>query len=102
MYRIGGIEVHIHIVTHVHPTVAVAYLIKDIKIASSDYIKSKNIFPNFKGWQDACQQQAGLWSIYLHNFGKRQFDGICEKSKRAPSKSKLQGRIYKFAKRIWD
>lgn len=52
LYRIGGVEDHIHIVTHVHPTVAIAYLIKDIKIASSDYIKSKSIFPNFNGWQD--------------------------------------------------
>ena len=52
LYRIGGVEDHIHIVTHVHPTVAVAYLIKDIKIASSDYIKNQNIFPNFNGWQD--------------------------------------------------
>ena len=52
LYRIGGVEDHIHIVTHVHATVAVAYLIKDIKIASSDYIKTENIFPNFGGWQD--------------------------------------------------
>jgi REP element-mobilizing transposase RayT len=34
VYRMGGVEDHIHIITHVHPTVAVAYLIKDIKIAS--------------------------------------------------------------------
>ncbi len=52
VYRIGGVEDHIHIVTHVHPTVAVAYLIKDIKLASSDYIKAENIFPGFNGWQD--------------------------------------------------
>lgn len=52
LYRINGMEDHIHIVTHLHPTVALAYLIKDIKIASSEYIKSENIFPNFNGWQD--------------------------------------------------
>ncbi len=52
LYRINGMEDHIHIVTHIHPTVALAYLIKDIKIASSEYIKTKNIFPNFNGWQD--------------------------------------------------
>ena len=44
-------EDHIHIVTHIHPTVPPAYLIKDIKIASSEFIKDKNIFPNFNGWQ---------------------------------------------------
>ena len=52
LYRINGTEDHIHIVTHLHPTTALAYLIKDIKIASSEYIKSENIFPNFNGWQD--------------------------------------------------
>lgn len=52
LYRIGGVKDHIHIVTQIHPTIAVACLIKDIKIASSDYIKTKNIFPNFNGWQD--------------------------------------------------
>jgi len=46
------VEDHIHIVTHIHPTIALAYLIKDIKIASSKYIKAENIFPNFNGWQD--------------------------------------------------
>ena len=52
LYRINGVEDHIHIVTHIHPTIALAYLIKDIKIASSKYIKAENIFPNFNGWQD--------------------------------------------------
>ncbi len=52
LYRIGGVEDHIHIVTHVHPSIAVADLIKDIKLATSNFIKSEKVFPNFKGWQD--------------------------------------------------
>jgi len=52
LYRIGGMEDHLHIVTHIHPTVAVANLIKDIKLATSEYIKSENIFPKFNGWQE--------------------------------------------------
>ena len=52
LYRIGGTEDHIHIITHVHPAVAVAYLIKDVKIASSNYINAENIFPDFNGWQE--------------------------------------------------
>jgi hypothetical protein len=28
-------------------------LVKDIKLASSGYIKSHNLFPDFKGWQNA-------------------------------------------------
>ncbi len=51
LYRIGGVEDHLHIITHIHPTVAVAYLVKDIKLAASAFIKSEKIFPNFTGWQ---------------------------------------------------
>jgi REP element-mobilizing transposase RayT len=52
LYRIGGVEDHLHIVTHVHPTVAVAYLVKDIKLAASKLIQAENIFPYWDGWQD--------------------------------------------------
>lgn len=51
LYRIGGINDHIHIATHIHPAVSVAELVKDIKLASSDYIKKQNLFPDFSGWQ---------------------------------------------------
>lgn len=52
LYRINGVEDHLHIATHIHPTVSLAGLIKDIKIASSGFIKDKKIFKNFNGWQD--------------------------------------------------
>ena len=52
LYRINGIEDHIHIVASVHPTVALSDLIKDIKLGSTSYIKEKGIFPHFGGWQD--------------------------------------------------
>ncbi|OFY82587.1 MAG: transposase [Bacteroidetes bacterium RIFCSPLOWO2_12_FULL_35_15] len=52
VYQINGVEDHIHIVTHLHPSVSLASLIKDIKLASSDYIKKNNLFPKFGGWQE--------------------------------------------------
>ena len=51
LYRVNGIEDHLHIVTHVHPSVAVADLVKDIKLSASDFIKDSVIFPYFSGWQ---------------------------------------------------
>ncbi|MHB9141430.1 MAG: IS200/IS605 family transposase [Paludibacter sp.] len=51
LYRIGGVEDHIHIATHLHPSVRVADLVKDIKLSSSDYIKSNSLFPDFTAWQ---------------------------------------------------
>ena len=52
LYRINGIEDHLHIVTSLHPSIALANLIKDIKVASSKMIKAENLFSNFKGWQN--------------------------------------------------
>ncbi len=52
LYQINGVEDHIHILTHLHPSVSLAGLIKDIKLASSKYIKEKNLFPDFTGWQN--------------------------------------------------
>ena len=52
LYQIGGIADHMHIVTHLHPTIAPATLIKDIKLASTDHIKKESLFSEFNGWQD--------------------------------------------------
>lgn len=52
LYRINGVEDHLHIVTHLHPSVSLADLVKNIKIASSGFIKDNGIFKNFNHWQD--------------------------------------------------
>jgi REP element-mobilizing transposase RayT len=52
LYRINGAEDHLHIVTPLHPTVALSDLVKDIKVASSIKIKETGWFKNFPGWQD--------------------------------------------------
>jgi REP element-mobilizing transposase RayT len=52
LYRINGIEDHLHILTHIHPSIALSALVKDIKVASSLYIKEHRLFDNFIGWQE--------------------------------------------------
>ncbi|MFL5751794.1 MAG: IS200/IS605 family transposase [Bacteroidia bacterium] len=52
LYRIGGVEDHIHILTDLHPAITLASLVKDIKLSSSLYIKTNQLFSNFKGWQE--------------------------------------------------
>ena len=54
LYRIGGISDHLHILTHIHLTISLASLVKDIKLASNEYIKNTNLFPKFTCWQEAC------------------------------------------------
>ena len=52
LYRINGVEDHIHIFSDLHPTIPLADYVKDIKIASSTWMKECGKFPKFKGWQD--------------------------------------------------
>ncbi len=51
LYRINGVEDHIHILTHIHPTVALSTLVQSIKVSSSIFIKESQIFPGFDEWQ---------------------------------------------------
>lgn len=52
LYRINGIEDHIHIICSLHPSVALANLVKDIKVSSSLWMKQSNKFPDFNGWAE--------------------------------------------------
>ncbi|MGE5446714.1 MAG: IS200/IS605 family transposase [Bacteroidales bacterium] len=52
LYRINGIEDHIHIVCDLHPSAALADLVKDIKVASSKFIKEKHLYPLFSHWAE--------------------------------------------------
>ncbi len=46
-------EEHIHVLTDLHPGIALADFIRDIKTASSIWLKDSDYFPNFIGWADS-------------------------------------------------
>lgn len=52
LYRINGVPDHIHILSDLHPSVTLAGYIKDIKLASSQWLKNHKNFPDFTGWQE--------------------------------------------------
>jgi putative transposase len=52
LYRINGMEDHIHILTDLHPSIALADFIRDIKISTSMWMKNCGLFPAFEGWSD--------------------------------------------------
>ena len=52
LYRIGGMEDHLHIFSDLHPSISLADYIKDIKQGSSNWMKGNGLFPKFNGWQD--------------------------------------------------
>jgi REP element-mobilizing transposase RayT len=49
---INSVKDHVHSLLSLHPTVALADLLKDIKVASSIWVKESHVFPNFAGWQE--------------------------------------------------
>jgi REP-associated tyrosine transposase len=51
LYQINGVEDHIHIFSDLHPTICLSDYVKDIKIASSIWMKECNKFPKFEAWQ---------------------------------------------------
>ena len=51
LYEMNGGSNHIHILTHLHPGSALANVIREIKVASSDLISETGMFPAFDGWQ---------------------------------------------------
>jgi len=52
LYRINGIEDHLHIVSDLHPSVSLAEYVKSIKMASNIWKKESGKFSYFKGWQE--------------------------------------------------
>jgi REP element-mobilizing transposase RayT len=52
LYRINGIENHLHILTDMHPSIALADFLRDIKASSSFWMKNTKLFPSFTGWEE--------------------------------------------------
>ena len=52
LYRINGIENHLHILTDVHPSIALADFVREIKVSTSLWMKNSGFFPSFKGWAE--------------------------------------------------
>ena len=52
LYRINGVEDHLHILTSLDPKIPLADLVKDLKLATSKWIKESKAFPQFSHWQD--------------------------------------------------
>lgn len=50
LYRINGVENHLHILTDMNPSIAPIDFVKDIKVSSSIWMKKNNLFPAFNGW----------------------------------------------------
>ena len=52
LYRIGGIDDHVHILTAIPTTLSLADYVKEVKTGSSRWLKEQAEFRRFEGWQD--------------------------------------------------
>jgi REP element-mobilizing transposase RayT len=50
LYRIGGIENHLHLLIDMHPTFALSHFMKEMKEYSSKWMAKNPNFPDFEGW----------------------------------------------------
>jgi REP element-mobilizing transposase RayT len=52
LYRINGMEDHIHILCDLHPNLALADFMRDLKTSTSFWLKQNINYSNFEGWAD--------------------------------------------------
>jgi REP element-mobilizing transposase RayT len=50
LYRIGGIENHIHMLIDMNPTFTLSDFMKELKESSSKWLSKNPNFPDFEGW----------------------------------------------------
>ena len=50
LFRINGMEEHLHLFVSLHPALSLADFMKDLKISSSLWLKNNTLFPLFSGW----------------------------------------------------
>ena len=53
LYRINGMPDHVHLLVGLHPTIAVASFVHDLKLATNTYMTTnREKFPQFVRWSD--------------------------------------------------
>jgi len=65
LYRINGVEDHLHILASLHTTVSLAAFFKDIKTGSALWVKENRVFKSLSHWQEGysaltCSRGNGL------------------------------------------
>jgi putative transposase len=50
VYRINGVENHLHILCDLHPSIALADFVREIKTSTSVWMKQSGRFPKFRCW----------------------------------------------------
>ena len=91
LYRINGIEDHIHILSSLHPSFALSDFVKSIKVATSLWMKQSSDFPEFKGWEEG-------YAAFTYSYqDKDMLIGYIKKQQEHHKKENTQNEL----KRLW-
>ncbi|HLX61297.1 MAG TPA: IS200/IS605 family transposase [Planctomycetota bacterium] len=52
LYRIGGVDDHVHVLTHLHPKTALSTYVEKLKTGSTNWVRRECIVAHWPGWQD--------------------------------------------------
>jgi REP element-mobilizing transposase RayT len=63
LYRINGMEDHVHILMSLHPSVSLADYVLKIKTSATRWIRRERMYQQFPGWQDGY----GAFTLALHD-----------------------------------
>ena len=61
LYRINGMEEHVHLLIGLHPTMALSDFLQKMKTASSLWLKKNPRFPHFQGWAGGYAALSYSW-----------------------------------------
>lgn len=61
LYRINCVENHLHLLVDLHPTIALADFIRDMKTSTSIWLKQSGKFPRFNGWSEGYAALTCAW-----------------------------------------
>ncbi len=61
LYRINGVENHLHLLCDLHQTFALADFMRDMKTSTSIWLKQSGKFPGFNGWAEGYAALTYAW-----------------------------------------
>ncbi len=62
LYRLNGMEDHIHMLVDIHPSVSLADFIREMKADSSRWLRENGIMPGFEYWQEGYGGFTKSWA----------------------------------------
>lgn len=61
LYRLNGVDDHVHFLVGLHPDVAPATFVQKIKLGSGNWMRKGGLFPDFDNWQEGYAVFTKSW-----------------------------------------